>query len=288
MGSSSPAGAYSNQGGPASVYNPQYQGPSDSAYWQTLQPLIQAASGGGSGTPAAWAYPQAQELVAGNLLGQGTPWAQQAMDTARTAGLMGMQGATGLQQGANSILNTAFDPQSALFNQTQQQVSDQSNAANAMAGLGGTPYGASVAANAASNFDINWQNQQLGRQRQGLQSAGSIYPEASNLYATSGGLPYSTGANITGNALQGLGSAVQLGNQQYALPQQVLQDLSGYMNQGQNASQLSGQLGQMGLQEQGNAMSGFGGLLGTGLGMFAGGPNSAVSGIGSALGGMGS
>lgn len=280
---------------------------------------------------------------------------------------------------ANSILNTAFDPQSALYNQLQNQVSQQAAAANASAGLGGSAYGASTTANALSNFDINWQNQQLARQAQGLSSAAPAYSTATSLpfspiaaaspqYAaaqsletnplvqggaiqqqvaqllngatmmpgnvagqfgnlgaqagslgstaaslpylpltgaltTAGdigsllgtantlqGLPYNTQSGNTSNALQALGSMTNLGNQQFTIPQQLANDLQSYLQLGQAASGLSGQLGALGLNEQQSSLAGIGSALGTGSNLLFGtqGLSGALGlGSGGLLGGLG-
>lgn len=225
--------------------------------------------------------------------------------------------AQNLFSGGNSILNTAFDPQSALFNQLQNQVSQQANAANAQAGLGGSAYGAGNTANTLQNFDINWQNQQLGRQATGLGAAGQAFSqgaatagspasllsaaasgainplsEASNLAISPGtqlgslnsilgsgaqqggnilsslqsfaGLPYNTQSTGANNALGALGNTVNIGNQQFTIPQQLMNDLQSYLGLGQSASGLSGQLGNLGQQQLFNSLSGIGGALGTG------------------------
>lgn len=258
---SSPAGASSNQPGPASVYTPVYQGQADQSIWQTLSPLIAASANGGAGTPGGTAYPTAQSEVAGFLTSN--PGANQMFNGAQTAASIGQLGGQQLGQAAGQILNTAFDPQSALFNQTQGHVIDQANAANAMAGVGNTPYGASVVANDLGNFDINWQNNQLNRQQTGLGAAQSAYPAATNLYSASSALPYTAGTTFASNALQGLGSQVNLGNSQYALPQATISDLLNYLGTGQQASTISGNLGALGLQEEQNSMSGIGNLFGT-------------------------
>lgn len=72
---------------------------------------------------------------------------------------------------ANQVLQTSMDPQSALFQQTQQQLTDQVNAGQAARGLGNSPVGGQEYNQAMSNFDINWQNQQLARQAQGITAA---------------------------------------------------------------------------------------------------------------------
>ena len=67
---------------------------------------------------------------------------------------------------------TALDPQNALYNRTVQQLQDQTGATNSMYGLGSSAAGAGVANQALSNFNIDWQNNQLSRQLQGLQGYG--------------------------------------------------------------------------------------------------------------------
>jgi hypothetical protein len=266
----------------------------------------------------------------------------------------------------NSILNTGFDPQNALYNQLQNQVSQQAQAANAAAGLGGSAYGASNTGNTLSNFDINWQNQQLARQQAALGSAepafttaqglvpstlsafgnaantgegltaapyqlggqiaqgiGNLLTTAGNLgnlglsqglsgaqqfytgaqapfetglaqatgtlpsyqgLATLGGAPYSAQATGAGNAQNLLGQTVNIGNQQYVLPQQLMNDLQSYLGLGQAASGLSGQLGALGQQESLASMAGLGSALGTGSNLLFG---NSLGGSGGLLGAAG-
>jgi hypothetical protein len=90
------------------------------------------------------------------------------------AGQMGQGFASQLAGMGSTIANQAFDPQSQLFNRTQNQLLDQSNAVNSMYGLGSSPYGASTTANAVGNFDLNWQNNLLSRMTQGGQAASGL------------------------------------------------------------------------------------------------------------------
>lgn len=315
-------------------------------------------------------------VAQGNTLNQlgvgGIPYAQQALsqgfdpryglDTPEFAQQMAgaQRGATMGGAGADQIFNQAgqvgglvnplitsgFDPRSALFNRSRQQLMDQTNATNAMAGLGGTPYGASVAANAMGNFDINWQNQQLARQAQAAEAARGAAGTSSALYSAAPGVaqssaampnqailqqlasrnagaasglgnyatatgnignlfqgaqnagtqaaqtamqfgaaPYNLGAGMANNALQGLTSATNLGQQQYQLPRQLMGDLAHYMGLGQSAAQTSGQL-------QNNAFNqtaqGIGGLLGGANTLFGGGGGGGLmGGLGGLLGGGG-
>jgi hypothetical protein len=219
-----------------------------------------------------------------------------------------------------------FDPQSALFNRGQQRTMDRANAVNAMSGVGTSPYGAGTANTALTNFDLDWQDRQLGRQTSAAGAAQPLFQAAPGLAATSaampsnaylsqieailkalgaqnaaggigaqvgtgllqgagqglgsantlgqslagntaqfGGLPYTTGATIGGNAQSSLSNlqsqlmgATQIGNQQFALPMQVMESLLSYLYGGRQASQLSGNLGQQGFNQM---SSGIGGML---------------------------
>lgn len=291
------------------------------------------------------------------------PFYAGAMGGAQQGAGLGQAGAGALQNAGMGILQQGFDPQSALFGRTQRQLVDQSGVANAMAGIGSSPYGASATANALGNFDINWQNNLLGRQTQAagaaspllqaapglaygsgqlpsqaymgqignvlnalaaqnkgalggaagygslLSGAGQGLGQAQNLLgsttgglASSGMLPYQAGAGIANNALTGLGNqnsllsgSTQLGNNQFVLPQQVMDDLMRYMGLGQSASQLSGNLGQMGYNQTGqgiagllsggNALFGNNSLLGGSGGLFGGGGLFGSGGLGGLFGG---
>lgn len=128
----------------------------------------------------------------------------------------------------NQILQQGFDPQSALFNRTQQQLIDQSNAINAMSGLSASPYGAGVTGQNLSNFDINWQNNLLNRMATagsaaqglygqglaGLAQGGALRNEISNLAQGASGVVnagQSAAANLSGQA----GNLMSQGSQQY-------------------------------------------------------------------------
>lgn len=74
-----------------------------------------------------------------------------------------------LQAAGQNVYNMGADPQSALYNRTLGQITDQSAAANSMYGLGSSGQGAALQNQATNNFNIDWQNQQLARASQGLQ-----------------------------------------------------------------------------------------------------------------------
>jgi hypothetical protein len=81
----------------------------------------------------------------------------------------------GMLYGAGKqILNTAQDPQNALYGRTQQQLTDQVRAGQAARGLGNSAVGASEENQAMSNFNIDWQNNQLQRQATAGQAASGL------------------------------------------------------------------------------------------------------------------
>jgi hypothetical protein len=94
------------------------------------------------------------------------------------------------------------------------------------------------------------------------------------------GLPYQNLNTTQGNNFGALQNQVSLGNQAYALPQQVLNDLQSYMGLGQSASGLAnnigttnfGQLAQgaTGAANLGSQILGGGGGLGSGVGSLFG------------------
>lgn len=231
-----------------------------------------------------------------------------------------------LSGAASSILSQSFDPQSALFDRTQSQLSDQTNAGLANSGLAGTPYGASVLGNTLGNFDINWQNNQLNRMTQGGQAATSLDQAAqsslltpannqiaaglegasalssltgaantgyggalgdlSNLAtgtASFGALPYNTYNAQQGNNFGALQNEISLGNQNYTLPQQTVNDINSYLHLGQDASKLANTIGSTNFNETTGALSGLGSLAFGNSGLFGGGGSSG----GGLLGGSG-
>lgn len=170
----------------------------------------------------------------------------------------GLPGVSALQGGANSLLQTGFDPQNALFNQQTQQLQDQVRSSNAAAGVASTPYGAGLENQAQSNFDINWQNQQLARQQSALSGAGSAYGQAGGLGTQALG-NYESGIsgaagldmNSLSSLLSGYTGANSLGTSAIA------NALAGYG--GASAQGVSG------LQSLGTAYTGQAGLNSTGL-----------------------
>ena len=139
---------------------------------------------------------------------------QQGGQYGQQAGVAGQQ-QQNLYQAGNQIMNTAMDPQNALFNQQQQLVTDQTRAGQAARGLGNSAVGASEEQQNLSNFDINWQNNQLARQTQGM----SAMSQGSNSGGQQGQL---VGANMTGQA-QSYGAMPNYTMQSGQVPMQAQQ-----------------------------------------------------------------
>lgn len=135
-------------------------------------------------------YQQSQNL-AGQQYGQAANVAgQQVNQYGQQASQAGGQ-QQALYAAGNAVNQTAQDPQNALFAQQQQLVTDQTRAGQAARGLGNSPEGAMEENQSLQNFDINWQNQQLARQAQGVTSMA----QASQAGGAQGQL---VGANMSG------------------------------------------------------------------------------------------
>lgn len=182
-------------------------------------------------------------------------------------------------------LQTGFDPQNALYARTAQQLTDQTRAAEAAAGVAGTPYGAGVESQTMGDFNLNWINQEQQRQQAAA--------------ATAAGLASSLGQEVAGGQqLAQAGPSFQtsilsslIGDTTQALnPQQVaISDYLSYMGQQQQAQLTASQQNIAGVSalldfissNQGGGGGGSGGGKGGGGG---GNPLEALGGKG-AIGG---
>lgn len=290
MGGGPQGSSGSGTGSTANVYTPTAQPQADAAYQQIINTLLPAAQGGLAGQgqftggvlPSEWNYSTADALV--RQLMTNSPYQAGALTGAQNASRMGMEAAPLLQGAGQQIMQTGFDPQNRLYQQMQQQALDRAGVANAMAGLGGTPYGASGTANALNNFDLNWQNNLLNRQMSAGAAGGNLLQAAPQLEAASAALPYNTGAQIANTGISGINQLSNLGNQGYTFVNSLLNPLDAYMKLGQAASLDSGSLGQLGFNQ---TAQGIGGLLGGANALFGGGGGGLLGSLGG-LGGGGS
>ena len=231
---------------------------------------------------------QSAATNAGNALTQTGNNAVGASGQLNAAALAGLPGAT-------QVLNMGFDPRNAVYNQTLQRLNDQTNVNAAQNGLTGSPYQASVANAAGSNFNIDWQNQQLQRALQGLQGYDSAVSSAGNELSRAGSLgtagaeamsqggqvPYAASNSISGNQNQALVQLLNILNGGNTNIQQSLGDYMKYLQLGTGQSNAQAELNnsayQNQLQASQTANSGLGGLAGSlfnGLNNIGNGSNS--------------
>lgn len=186
--------------------------------------------------------PQSQAATQGlyNQAGQSNQQYQNLMNY-QQGQLGNIQQSQGNLYGAgNQVLQTSQDPQSALYNRTASQLTDQTRAAEYARGIQSSPLGASVESNALGNFNIDWQNQQLARQSQGLSAAQGAYGSAQGL----------------GNSYTNTQAGLQAGqNQQYAGLTSAAQ---------QNALNYVGAIGSSNAQSQQNINAANQGFFNTG------------------------
>jgi hypothetical protein len=278
-------------------YQPAQQGAADSAYMSGADAL----TSGGQALQAT-AIPGYQSLYS-NV--QNNPYYAGAQAASGQTAALGQQFQTnatadqtalnqmGTQLGAYApgIMQTAFDPQNALYQQQYQQQMDQQNAINAMYGVGGSPYGAGTAGQTANNFNLNWQNNQQQRQLagvqglQGLTSAMSgAYAGAQNLgqtgidvgYQTSQ-LPNATYTQQQAQVQAALDALVNGTNSSFSTTQQAVGDYGTYLKLGQSATANAQNAAQMNSQSDAAGLAGLGKLAGAGLTYF-GGPAGAMAG----------
>lgn len=213
-----------------------------------------------------------------------------------TAGALAQYGlGSGLAGAGGQALNTGFDPQNALYDRTAQRLQDQQRQANVAAGVGTTPYGAGLEGQTLSNFNIDWNNQQLQRQLAALTGAGGAYSTGAGLmasapgqYLASAGMPYNTFQTIGGNQLGALGAAGGLYNTAQQGQNLPLQNYMSYLGVGNQANSVANQAAsnqlaqaQLGFNQQQTLGNQFGQAL-QGLGQGWG--KSGLPSIGSAIG----
>jgi hypothetical protein len=237
--------------------------------------------------------PQAQQ-TSSNLYNN--PYAGQFQAGADVAAPLGAAGAmTGFNTGAGltgagmsmvpyaqNIMQTGFDPQQQLYARTAQQVQDQTRASEAARGINMTPYGAGLENTAMSNFNIDWQNQQLQRQAAAAGAAGGLEQAGANVAGQGVGmmnqapgqlvqssmLPYATYSDIGQGQNQALMSLLGIGGAGQGLAQTGIQDWLSLLGAGNQANQVANQQAQLALNQNQQNWSQMMGL-GQGLGSAA-------------------
>jgi hypothetical protein len=177
--------------------------------------------------------PYAQQYLSGS---QGVGQATTGAGAALTGGALGQLG------NVQAIMNQGFDPQNALYNYTQNQNQQQNLAALGQSGIANTPYGQGVNDMANNQFNMNWQNNQLGREATAAGAAGGLLNnigqnvnQGTSLMAQGVGLPYGAYTGIQNNAIGALNSAGGAGVQASQIPEQQVQDYLAYLGQGTQA-----------------------------------------------------
>ncbi len=249
--------APSTSSGP-NVYQPSGTGAQDS----NLQNLLGANTNtlSGSGSPFATLSPQMQQVfqqlfnnpgtagfnAAAGQAGQG--YTGVGNNSLNLSNLLSTTSQPALTAGSQ-VLNTAMDPQNALYAQTLQKVNDQANVANAQYGLTGQQAAGNVQ-QADTNFNIDWQDKELQRQLQGLtgynqtaSSVGGVGAAAQDVGAagagsvlSGGATPYTTGQTIGTNQNTALLQQLQNLLSPVTQSQSTIQDLQNYLNTGVTAS----------------------------------------------------
>ena len=163
------------------------------------------------------------------------PQAQQYLQSAGNAGNMyglaagnSFQGGEGMYGAGQQAYQTGFDPRQQIYNQNRSDLTDNIRSSEYARGIGMSPAGASVEADALGRFQNDWQNQQQSRQLQGLQGMGRAYGQ--------GGQMQGQGAQYSG--MQGQ----QLFNAQNDVYGQQRDAISNYTNSQQTYMQGLNQL----------------------------------------------
>lgn len=240
-------------------YQPQYSGWVDSAVQPGMAQLGQYNTGAQAvpyaqntfqtlyNNPYAGSYQQNAGTVANTGWGVGG---------AQVGGGLNLIGAgESMLPWAQQVLNTGFDPQHALYNRTQQQLTDQIRAGESARGIAMSPYGAGVENKGMSDFNIDWQNQQLQRQNTAAQGAGYLTNSAGNAInlgqnvstlglqtlGNAAQLPYATANTIGNNQFGAIGQFGQAGATATDTAQKQIQDYLQYLSVGNQAAGVANQ-----------------------------------------------
>lgn len=211
------------------------------------------------------ANPYGAQATAGAQTGSGYGMDAAARGAGDSASLSGFS--SSLIPYASQIGQTAFDPQNALYARSLAETQAQQRAGQSARGVAMSPYGASLENKALSDFNIDWQNQQLDRQTQGasamgglLGNVGSGYGQAlqlgqnaSQLAGQAGAMPYDAYQAQGQNQLGWLNALSGAGTQAAQIPQQQIANYGSYIGMGNaaNNTAIGAARGQMAGQQQG-------------------------------------
>jgi hypothetical protein len=199
----------------------------------SLPPWLQSAAQGNAfqGIQNLGAYnlynPNAATNYATNI--QNNPFSSGMVSSVGQGAASGQYGAQNLFNTGNQVLNTAFDPQSALYSQYRQLTEQQNQARAAQSGLGTSPYGVGLENQSMGNFNIGWQQQQLQNQIAGLSAAEGAFKTALPLFMQSAMAPYQAYQGVNQDAFSALSALQQYGITGATIPQQQIQDWAGLL-----------------------------------------------------------
>lgn len=160
----------------APVYTPSGLGNADSI-WQQLLGKSQGTQNDISSliNPSLLsAYQKLAGIDYSPLVNAGNQAGQQYSNLAQLYGNTGQNMLNMGQQQYNQgqdVYNLARDPQNALYDRTLSQGLETTRAGQALRGLGNSAAGQGLEDQFTSNFNIDWQNNQLQRAMQGLQAS---------------------------------------------------------------------------------------------------------------------
>lgn len=214
--------------------------------YSQLSPQIQQAFSQLFNTPGTAGY----NTAAGNA---GSAYSTVGGNSVNLSQLLSGAAPQALSAG-NSVLNMGLDPQNALYGQQLQKTNDLANITNAQYGLTGQQAAGNVN-QADSNFNIDWQNNELQRALsslsgydQTLTGVGNAATNSQNVGAAGAGSILSGGATPY-TVGQGIGA-----NQETALAQYLSQLLGPSTSAQSQIGDLSGALG-LGIDQQSAASS---------------------------------
>jgi hypothetical protein len=205
----------------------------------------------GSYNIGASELPQYQSVI--GAMQPGSPQANQYLQQSQGAGAAQYGGGaalagTSLGQLGNvqQLMNLGFDPQSSLYNYTQNLNQQQNLAALSQSGVANTPYGQGVNAMANNQFNMNWENNQLGRASQAAGAAGGLLNNigsnvagGTSLMQQGAATPYNAYSGINSNALSALTAGTNAGNSASQIPQQQISDYLQYLQGGTGQQQTN-------------------------------------------------
>lgn len=224
---------------------------------QTTLPMAQQTAQNLYNNPYAGGFQQGAGVASG--LGQ-----QGALNQYGAGGALGNLGFSQIPY-AQSLYNMGFDPQQALYNRAAGQTQQGTLANLSNAGLATSPYGQGVLGNTMGNFNIDWQNQQLGRALQGAQGAGGVLQNAAGLvgqgagmqagapgqFLAASGMPYGAYGQIGQGQFGALQGLQGIGQGAQNLAQQQVQDYLSYLGYGTQQQLANTQTAGLGLKQAG-------------------------------------